>query len=143
MPRGRGRPTDYRPEYVEQGRKLCELGATDVEIADFFNVDVRTVHRWKNAHQDFCHALTVGKEAADNRVVRSLYQKAVGYTFPSEKIFQHQGEIVRAETLEHVPPSDTAAIFWLKNRRKDEWRDKHDIEHSGQIVTISREDADL
>jgi hypothetical protein len=62
-------------------------------------------------------------------VVSSLYHKAVGYTFESEKIFQHQGEIIRAPVREHVAPDTTAAIFWLKNRRPADWRDKQ--EHTG------------
>jgi hypothetical protein len=124
-----GRPTDYKPEYADQARKLCELGATDIDIADFFEVSDRTIYRWQSRHPEFCQALKAGKESADDRVERSLYHKAVGYSFDSEKVFQHQGEIVRAKTREHVAPDTTAAIFWLKNRRRGEWRDKQDIEH--------------
>lgn len=127
-----GRPTDYEPEYAEQAAKLCALGATDVEVADFFGVDVRTVYRWKHAHPEFCQSLNAGKEKADERVVNSLYQKAVGYTFESEKIFNHQGTILRAPTREHVPPDTSAAIFWLKNRKPDDWRDKQEHEHAGK-----------
>lgn len=128
----RGRPTDYQERYPEQARKLCQLGATDAELADFFGVNITTIHRWKNVHADFCNALKAGKEAADARVERSLYQKAVGYTYDSVKIFMPAGatEPVYAPYREHVPPSDTAAIFWLKNRRSAEWRDKQDVEHT-------------
>lgn len=124
-----GRPTDYKPEFVIQAQKLCELGATDVELADFFGVSGRTIYRWQIKYPDFCQALKTGKEAVDDRVERSLFHKAVGYTFESEKIFQHQGEIVRAATREHVPPDTTAMIFWLKNRRPHYWRDVHKVEH--------------
>lgn len=123
-----GRPTAYRPEMVEQARKLSYLGATDREIADFFNVNEATLHRWKHEYPDFCESMKLGKEASDARVVQSLYRRAVGYSYDAEKVFQYQGEIIRAETVEHVPPSDTAAIFWLKNRRRDEWRDRQDVE---------------
>lgn len=124
-----GRPSSYKPEYATQAEKLCLLGATDVELADFFGVTTVTIWRWQAAHQEFCIALKAGKAAADDRVERSLYHKAVGYTFESEKIFNYQGTIVRAPVREHVPPDTTAAIFWLKNRRKEAWRDKHEIEH--------------
>jgi hypothetical protein len=124
-----GRPTDYKPEYADQARKLCELGATDIDLADFFEVSDRTIYRWQSNFPEFCQALKAGKESADDRVERSLYHKAVGYTFDSEKVFQHQGEIIRAKTREHVAPDTTAAIFWLKNRRKGEWRDKQEVEH--------------
>lgn len=124
-----GRPSLYQPEFAKQAEKLTVLGATDVELADFFEVDVRTIYRWKHEHEEFCQALNAGKEKADERVENSLYQKAVGYTFESEKIFNHQGQILRAPTREHVPPDTTAAIFWLKNRRPDQWRDKQELDH--------------
>ena len=43
---------------------------------------------------------------------------------------------------ERYPPDTTAAIFWLKNRRPDLWRDKHRIEHSGQVATNVRDMSD-
>jgi hypothetical protein len=125
-----GRPTDYRDEFAEQARKLCELGATDIELADFFEVDTRTIYRWRNSHDDFCQAVKAGKGACDDRVERAFYNRAVGYTFESEKIFQAGGEIIRAPTLEHVAPDAGAALNWLKNRRPDQWRDKVEHEHS-------------
>lgn len=126
----RGRPTSFKTEFVEQARKLCELGATDLELADFFEVDVSTVYRWKHTHPDFCEALLVGKDALDDRVERSLYQRAVGYSFNSEKVWQYQGAVVRTDTVEHVPPDPGAAMSWLKNRRSDKWRDKQEVEHN-------------
>ncbi|GMM93107.1 helix-turn-helix domain-containing protein [Qipengyuania sp. MTN3-11] len=137
-----GRPTDYSEDYPEQARKLCELGATDIELADFFQVDVRTIYRWKNTNEEFCQAVKVGKDACDDRVERSLYQRAVGYTFESEKVFQFQGQIVRAPTREHVPPEPGAAMNWLKNRRGEQWRDKQEYEHHGS-VGLSLTDAAL
>ena len=125
----RGRPTDFKPEYVKQAAKLCALGATDYELADFFGVDTRTIYRWRNTHDDFCHAVTCGKEKADERVARALFNRAVGYTFESEKVFQFQGDVVRAPTVEHVPPDPSAAKLWLVNRRPDEWREKQEIDH--------------
>ncbi len=128
---GGGRPSDYDPNYAKQAAKLYELGATDIEVAEFFGTSVRTIHRWKLKYEDFCHAGKMGKDASDDRVERSLYHRATGYTFESEKVFQYQGEIVRAKTREHVPPDPVACIFWLKNRRKEAWRDVQRHEHGG------------
>ena len=128
----RGRPSDYREEFAPQAAKLCALGATDFELADFFGVDTRTIYRWKNTHDDFCQAVTCGKDKADERVARALYNRAVGYSFESEKVFQFQGEIIRAPTVEHVPPDPGAAKLWLTNRNPDEWRDKVTQEHTGK-----------
>lgn len=124
-----GRPSGYQPEYAEQARKLCELGATDIEIADFFEVSDRTVYRWQIKYPDFCQALKAGKEIADDRVERSLYHKATGYSFDSEKIFQNNGEIVRAPFREHIAPDTVSMIFWLKNRRPEQWREKAEVKH--------------
>jgi hypothetical protein len=130
----RGRPTDYRPEYAEQAAKLCALGATDFELADFFEVNTATIYRWRNAHEEFCEAVSRGKEKLDERVKRSLYNRAVGYSYESEKVFQFQGEIVRTPITEHVPPDPGAAMNWLKNRQPDEWRDKQEIEFTGDLA---------
>lgn len=138
----RGRPTDYKPEYAEQAAKLCALGATDYELADFFRVDTRTIYRWKNIHDDFCQAVIVGKENSDARVERSLYNRAVGYTFESEKVFQFQGEVIRAPTVEHVPPDPSAAKLWLTNRRPDNWRDKVEQHHTGSVELTTKEQRD-
>jgi hypothetical protein len=128
-----GRPTAYRHAFAKEAKKLARLGATDVEVADFFEVDVRTIYRWKHTIDEFCQALNAGKRKADKRVIHSLYQRAVGYTFDSEKIqIQRDGEIIRAPIREHVPPDTTAAIFWLKNRDPDNWRDKTISEHVGK-----------
>ncbi len=130
---GRGRPSDYKSEYAKQAEKLAQLGATDQEVASFFDVDVRTVYRWKHDYDDFCHALKVGKEIADDRVERSLYQKAIGYEQQEVKIFMpaNAEEPVYAPFIAKVSPDTTAAIFWLKNRRSQEWRDKRETELTG------------
>jgi hypothetical protein len=121
-----GRPPDYRPEFAAQARKLCMLGATDFELAEFFEVSTRTIHRWKNTQAKFCRAVKAGKACADERVERALFSRAVGYSYESEKVFQYQGGLVRAAIVEHVPPDPGAALNWLKHRRPKAWRDKPD-----------------
>jgi hypothetical protein len=127
-----GRPTKYRAEYAAQAEKLCRLGAVDADLADFFNVTISTVGLWKVTHAEFSAALKAGKEEADARVERSLYQRANGYSHDAVKLFLHQGEVIRAEYREHYPPDTTAAIFWLKNRRPDLWRDRQVTELTGK-----------
>ena len=139
-----GRPALYRDEFAAQAEKLAALGATDIEMADFFEVDVRTIYRWKHNHQEFCQSLNVGKVKADERVVNSLYQKAVGYEQDAVKIFMPAGAEapVYAPYREKIAPDTTAAIFWLKNRRPGDWRDKQEVEHSGEIATTTKEQRD-
>ena len=131
-----GRPPDYTKDHAKHAEKLAKLGATDQELADFFEVDVRTIYRWKHDHDEFCQALKVGKDVADERVERSLYQRAIGYEQEEVKIFMPGGaeEPVYAPFRAKIAPDTTAAIFWLKNRRSQEWRDKteRDLNHGVQ-----------
>lgn len=127
------RPSKFKPEFVEQAAKLCKLGATDIEVADFFGINVATLNRWKSENAEFCASVKAGKAPADERVERSLFARATGYSFDAVKIFNHQGVIVEAPYREHVAPDTTACIFWLKNRKPAEWRDKQDVEHSGSV----------
>ena len=130
------RPSKYDPAFAQQAKKLALLGATDQEVADFFEVDVRTIHRWKHDHDEFCHSLKAGKEVADDRVERSLYQRAIGYEQEEVKIFMpaNAEKPVYAPFRAKVAPDVTAAIFWLKNRRSADWRDKSE-QHTTHDVT--------
>lgn len=125
------RPSKYDPAFVTQAEKLCKLGATDAEVADFFNVDVRTLYRWKGEHEAFCHALKVGKTEADERIERSLFSRAIGYEHEEVDIRVVNQAIVQTPIRKYYPPDTTAAIFWLKNRKPAEWRDKVTQEHTG------------
>ena len=126
------RPSKYKPEFVEQAAKLCALGATDIEIADFFGVSVASLYRWKNEHPEFCESLKASKEIADDRVERSLFARANGYEHDEVDIRVIAGEVVQTPIRKFYPPDTTACIFWLKNRRPDLWRDKVEQEVTGK-----------
>lgn len=139
-----GRPSDFKPEFCETARQLCEGGATDEEIAQALGVHVATIYRWKAKHPAFCEAIKVGKAAADDRVELSLYHKAIGYKHEAVKIFMPAGAVmpVYAPYTEHVPPDTTAAIFWLKNRRAAAWRDKTEVHHTHSIDAMSDDELE-
>lgn len=125
-----GRPTAFKPEYVEQTRKMCMVGATDAEMAEAFGVGAATLSAWKLRIPEFREALKA-KVKADARVTMSLYRRALGYSHDAVKIFADPktGAEKIIQYVEHYPPDTTACIFWLKNRQKDQWREK--IEHTG------------
>lgn len=114
-----------------QAQKLCRLGATDKELADFFGVSEPTLNTWKRLHPEFLESLKEGKSAADAEVADRLYQRALGYSHPEDRILQHNGVPVVVPTVKHYPPDTVACIFWLKNRRPDLWREKVNLEHTG------------
>ena len=86
-PKKRGRKPTWRDGNLEQAKKLAALGATDVEMAESLGVSLRTLMRWKVSHPEFCQTLKAAKEVADERVERRLWERAVGYSVPTEKIF--------------------------------------------------------
>jgi hypothetical protein len=130
-PRKVGRPTDYRREYARQAKLLCMMGATDAELAEFFKCSTQAIYRWQLHFSEFRRAIKMGKEATDNRVERSLYNRAVGYSHPDVHISNYQGDVTVTPITKHYPPDVAAAFIWLKNRRPDLWRDKQEIAHTG------------
>ena len=142
-PQKGGRPTAYREEFVQQAEQLIALGATDMELATFFKVTSRTIENWKLRHPEFFQTLKVAKDEADARVERRLWERAMGYSVATEKLFCSQGKVIRAEIVEHYPPDTTACIFWLKNRQPRRWRDRVDVQHDdGRIGVIGRMPTD-
>lgn len=125
------RPSKFKVEFIAQAEKLCKLGATDAEVADFFEVDVRTLYRWKGENEAFCHALKIGKVESDERVERSLFSRAIGYEHDEVDIRVVNQEIIQTPIKKYYPPDTTAAIFWLKNRKPGEWRDKTQLDGAG------------
>ena len=115
-----GRPTAYKPEYAEQALKLCLLGHTDIELADYFGVSEQTIYSWKSKHKEFLEATIDGKEKADAKVAKSLYERANGYTCPETKAQwvqdENGGRWEYAEMQKHYPPDTQAASLWLRNR---------------------------
>lgn len=122
-----GRPSDYRLEFCKTAADLAGAGATDEEIAQALDIHPSTLYRWFAAHPEFREAVKLGKEAADDRVERSLYHRAVGYTHEAVKIMQYEGSPVLVRYTEHVAPDPGAAFNWLKNRRPADWRDRKEL----------------
>jgi len=119
-----GQPSKYREEYNEQAYRICLLyGATDKKLGEYFGVCERTINNWKENHPKFLQSVNDGKDIADAKVSESLYNRALGYSHEDTHISNYQGEIKITPTMKHYPPDATSAIFWLKNRQKDKWRD--------------------
>lgn len=134
----RGRPTKYKTEYCKQAAKLCKLGATDADLAEFFEVNEDTINEWKKVHPSFSESLKEAKEHFDdNKVEASLARRAQGF-MRVKQVFGPEGTVEMLQ--EEVPPDTTACIFWLKNRRSNKWSDKQDHVHSGSVAIIQEYD---
>lgn len=116
-------------------------GLTDDQIASNIGIHRDTLYTWKKKYPDFSDALKRGKEVVDIQVENALLKRALGFEYEEVKTETSSDGVKVTRTIKLVVPDTTAQIFWLKNRKPEEWRDKQSIEHSGQI-NIS-EKADL
>ena len=130
-------------EWLEQD-KLTLLegwarnGLTDEQIANNIGISRSTLFEWRKNNQDISNALKKGKEVVDIEVENALLKRALGYTITlKEQKVDKDGCIHDLQKDVHVPGDTTAQIFWLKNRRKEQWREKVEIEKSGAIQKIS------
>lgn len=121
-----GRPTKWKPEYLEQARKLSLLGLTDAEMADVWGIAESTINLWKQTIPGFLESITRGKVLADADVASRLYERACGYSHPEVVITSYQGEITQTDVTKHYPPDTQAASIWLRNRRPGLWRSNPD-----------------
>lgn len=130
----KGRPSLYRPQYAEQARKLCLLGFTDEELANFFGVCIATIYNWQRDHIDFLEAIRAGKVVADAEVADSLYRRATGEHITAEKVVKN-GECFEAIRFrQYIPGDPNAAYRWLLNRRRENWTDSAKLDVAGSIT---------
>lgn len=111
-------------------------GLTDEDIAKNLDISVASFHNYKKDHLDFLESLKTSKDEADVIVENSLYKRALGYMYDEvtreQKLDPLTGEtslVVTKVVTKEVVPDTTAQIFWLKNRKPKEWRDKQEIDH--------------
>lgn len=152
-PDGRSRRGKYEQWLTEEG--LLKIGAwsrdglTQEDIAHNCGCSLSTFKEWAKKYPPISDALKRGREVADIRVENALYRRATGYSY-TETIREEGPKGVLIRTIrKHVPPSEAAAIFWLKNRRPDLWRDKpvdtHDDADTVEVffdVNEEEEDAE-
>lgn len=124
----RGRPSKYDKIDLKLVTRIASLNLTDKQIAEALNISEATLNNYKEKYPEFLESLKKGKKLVDNKVVASLFHRAVGYSHPDVHISNYRGKITKTAIIKHYPPDVAACIIWLKNRQPDEWRDK--VEHS-------------
>jgi DNA-binding XRE family transcriptional regulator len=134
----------YEKWITEEGLVLLEGwardGLTDEQIAHNVGVSRSTLNDWKKKYPDISDALKKGKEVVDLQVENALLKRALGYEYeqPTEENQWNEKAkryelVVTKRVKKRQAPDTTAQIFWLKNRRPDKWRDKQDVEHTGDM----------
>jgi hypothetical protein len=125
----------FLPDHLDQVRAIAMRGISEEQMSEIFDISRKQMGQWKAQYPAFKEALEAGYTDADAAVLGALYQSAVGYTHDEEKIFQWDGEIVRAETVKHYKPDVAAIKLWLTNRQKENWKDRHHTNVSGKDDT--------
>ena len=116
-------------------------GLSDVQIAAKIGISTSTLYDYKAKFKEFSEALKRGKAPVDIEVENALLKRAKGGFEVKEKRIEKWKDadgVEREHTViitREVPPDTTAQIFWLKNRRPDLWRDRH--ENDVNIVTVN------
>ena len=125
-----GRPTDYKSTYDELAHNYSLMGATNDQLAGFLGVTSRTIGNWIARYPEFKKAVYEGRDVADTDVALSLLQKAKGFNHMDVKVLAIAGEAQEVEYNRYFPPDTQAAIFWLRNRRRKQWRERIEHEHT-------------
>lgn len=114
-------------------------GLTDEQIAENIGITAKTLYDWKKRYSNICESLKRGKEVVDRQVENALLKRALGYTY--EEI-TYEGGVETKRVVKEVVPDTTAQIFWLKNRKREAWADRQNIELSQPIDDSIKEMED-
>jgi hypothetical protein len=135
-------PTKYNAELMPQFAKfMCQRGATMAELAQAFNIANCTLYNWINRYSDLHEAIQIGVDVFNPRVERALAERAIGFfvTLREEVKDAKTGKIKFPAVRRYYPPDTTAAIFFLKNRLPDRWRDVQDHDINQRTFKSSEE----
>jgi hypothetical protein len=137
-----GRPTKYRKNFPERAFKLWAKGATDVEVCKDLKVSHETLDQFKKRYPEFLAAKTKAKAIADELVEQSLFKRATGFIAPDCHVSQFEGDITITNLEKHYPPDTAAIVFWLKNRKPKEWRDRSEVLLEQEVAGVDQKTVD-
>lgn len=129
-----GRPAiEITPEICKKAELMAARGLTMTQIADALGMHYDTLNEKKKEFSEFSEAIKRGQAKGIGTITNCLFERAIGYSHPEDKIFCNKdGEVTTVETMKHWAPDTTAQIFYLKNRAG--WKDSKDVKHSGNIT---------
>ena len=114
-----GRPTKYDPAFCEQAIDFLAQGYSVTAFAGSIRVARSTVYLWAEEHPEFSDALNIGQATS------ALWWE---------------------DRLRHTAATGegnaASSIFALKNRAQEDWRDKHEHEHKGNLSVTLESDAE-
>jgi len=132
-----GRPRKYEGDKTDtQVYKYALLGLTDKEMANLLDITVSTFNKWKTDFPTFSESINDGKDKADAEVASKLHQRAIGVEWEEEQAIKvkrgiNNEEIEKIKVKKRLPPDVGAINSWLSNRQRKRWKNRQDVEHSG------------
>lgn len=139
------------PDNLTLLKGFARNGYTDEDIAQKMGISAVTLYEWKKRFPQIAKALKKGKDVIDDEIEETLIKSAMGYSFDEVTKEPRQNETGEVELVvtkivrKHQPPNVTALIFWLKNRRRDSWRDKinkEDLQSHNVLLTVGDVNAE-
>ena len=115
-------------------------GLSSEQIAHNMGIAVTTLRDWMSKYDLISIAIKKGKAPVDLEVENAMYKSAIGHKITVKKAVKiktkkqlkdkgtiEEEHIEWVDEEQYVPPNVTAQIFWLKNRRPEQWRDKREV----------------
>ena len=122
-------------------RGWARNGLTDEQIAHNMGINRTTLYDYKNNYTDIADALKKGKEVIDLEVENALLKRAMGYEYEeTTREGRGDGMVITKTVTKQVVPDTTAQIFWLKNRKPSDWRDKQEVENNNSLQIVFKDD---
>ncbi|WP_071026004.1 transposase [Peptoniphilus raoultii] len=132
-------------EWLEEEKLIlingwAKKGLTEEQISKNMGISYSTLREWKKKYPAIETALKKGKEVVDYEVESALFKRAMGYEYEEEKTYIQEvdGKVTKRKeiTKKHMPGDTTAQIFWLKNRKPEEWRDRPKISNESMFSKL-------
>lgn len=133
-----GRKEIYNPAtFPLLAEGAARSGLNDEQIAKKLGISHETFYQYQKKYPDFFEAIKRGKAPVDEEVENILLKKIKGFSYKETKIEKDEhGNVIRKTVTEKESlPDTTSMIFWLKNRKPEEWHEKKILEHTGEIKT--------
>lgn len=128
-PNPTGRPTLYKPEIAKRVARLAMMSKNNKEIAVMLGISYGCFENWIARYPDFASGIKYGRENVDADILNALANRAMGASHKETVLHVIEGKVVKTVITKNYPPDTGAAAFWLKNRQRDNWKDRVESTH--------------
>ncbi len=131
-----GPKIQFSKAQLEQVELLAKLGATNNQLAEFFNKNHSTIDNWIKKSKEFRKARKKGGMVADLKVIQCMFKRATGYDYTEEQIVMVNGNVKKVKVKKHAIPSEKSILAWLTNRQRLLWTNSYaniSVSHKGNI----------